>query len=71
MRIWLKPDRLTAYQVSTDEVIRAIRAQNVEAAPGKVGVSFNKDAQMLQYVLRYTGKVQRTAAVRRPGDSRQ
>ena len=56
MRIWLKPDRMTAYRVSADEVIRAIRAQNVEAAPGKAGVSSNKTAQMLQYVLRYTGK---------------
>ena len=56
MRIWLKPDRLTAYRVSTDDVIRAIRAQNVEAAPGKAGVSSNREAQMLQYVLRYTGK---------------
>ncbi len=56
MRIWLKPDRMTAYRVSADEVIAAVRAQNVEAAPGKAGVSSNKEAQMLQYVLRYTGK---------------
>jgi multidrug efflux pump subunit AcrB len=33
MRVWLKPDRLAAYEVSTDEVIEAIRAQNVEAGP--------------------------------------
>ncbi|MGV3587055.1 MAG: efflux RND transporter permease subunit [Adhaeribacter sp.] len=56
MRVWLKPDRLAAYQVSTDEVINAIRAQNVEAAPGKAGESSGQSPQMLQYVLRYTGK---------------
>ncbi|MFC4870407.1 efflux RND transporter permease subunit [Negadavirga shengliensis] len=56
MRIWLKPDRMTAYRVSTDEVVDAIRNQNVEAAPGQLGISSGKDAQMLQYVLRYTGK---------------
>lgn len=56
MRVWLKPDRMTAYQVSTDEVIKAINEQNVVAAPGIVGISNDKQAQMLQYVLRYSGK---------------
>ncbi len=57
MRVWLKPDRMAAYQVGTDEVIEAIRAQNVEAAPGKSGESSGREAQVLQYVLRYTGKL--------------
>ncbi|MBD1386597.1 efflux RND transporter permease subunit [Mucilaginibacter rigui] len=56
MRVWLKPDRMTAYKVSADEVIAAIRAQNVEAAPGKTGQSSDKAPQLLQYVLRYPGK---------------
>ena len=56
MRVWLKPDRLAAYEVSTDEIIGAIRAQNVEAAPGRAGESSGKTPQMLQYVFRYTGK---------------
>jgi HAE1 family hydrophobic/amphiphilic exporter-1 len=56
MRIWLKPDRMAIYQVSSDEVINAIRRQNVEAAPGKAGESSDKNPQVLQYVLKYTGK---------------
>ncbi|QMW01546.1 efflux RND transporter permease subunit [Spirosoma foliorum] len=56
MRVWLKPDRMTAYDVSPDEVIAGIRKQNVEAAPGKAGESADRDPQTLQYVLRYTGK---------------
>lgn len=56
MRVWLKPDRLHAYNMATEEVVEAIRAQNVEAAPGKTGESSDKDVQPLQYVLRYTGK---------------
>lgn len=56
MRVWLKPDRMTAYHISTDDVIKAIRDQNVEAAPGKTGVSSDKSPQLLQYVLRYPGK---------------
>ncbi len=57
MRVWLRPDRMLAYSVSTDEVIQALRNQNVEAAPGKTGESSGKEAQVLQYVLRYTGKL--------------
>jgi HAE1 family hydrophobic/amphiphilic exporter-1 len=56
MRVWLKPDRMTVYNISTDEVIAALRSQNVEAAPGKIGESSGKKAQSLQYVLKYTGK---------------
>jgi HAE1 family hydrophobic/amphiphilic exporter-1 len=56
MRVWLKPDKLLAYNVSTDEVIAALRNQNVSAAPGKTGESSGKTKNELQYVLRYTGK---------------
>lgn len=56
MRVWLKPDKLLAYKVSTDEVIAALRNQNVSAAPGKTGESSGKTVNELQYVLRYTGK---------------
>ena len=56
MRVWLKPDRMTSYKISTDEILAAIQAQNVEAAPGKAGESSDKTPQALQYVLLYTGK---------------
>lgn len=56
MRVWLKPDRMLAYQVSADEVIGALRNQNVEAAPGKTGESSGRESNVLEYVLRYTGK---------------
>ncbi len=57
MRVWLKPDRMAVYDVSANDVIAAIRAANVEAAPGKIGESSGMDAaQSLQYVLKYTGK---------------
>jgi HAE1 family hydrophobic/amphiphilic exporter-1 len=57
MRVWLKPAKLDAYQISADDVITALRAQNIEAAPGKIGESSGRKAQSLQYVLRYTGKL--------------
>ncbi|MFA9212393.1 MAG: efflux RND transporter permease subunit [Candidatus Methylacidiphilales bacterium] len=56
MRIWLNPAKLTTYSISTDEVIKCLKQQNIEAAPGKVGESSGRQAQQLQYVLKYTGK---------------
>ncbi|PRY85716.1 efflux RND transporter permease subunit [Mongoliibacter ruber] len=56
MRIWLNPDRLVAYDLTPQDVSDAIRRQNVEAAPGKSGISSDRDPQALQYVLKYTGK---------------
>ncbi|TXJ23524.1 MAG: efflux RND transporter permease subunit [Chitinophagaceae bacterium] len=56
MRVWLKPDRLLSYNISTEEIISGLRAQNIEAAPGVTGENSGKDQQAKQYVLRYTGK---------------
>src|SRR6202000_1255806 len=39
MRIWLKPDRLVAYNLSPIEGTDAIRDQSLEAAPGGLGQS--------------------------------
>ncbi|MDD1614035.1 MAG: efflux RND transporter permease subunit, partial [Methylococcaceae bacterium] len=56
MRVWLKPDMMAMYNIAALEVIEKLKAQNVEAAPGKIGESSGKTSQSLQYVLRYTGK---------------
>ena len=56
MRIWLKPDKMVAYNVSTDDVLNTLEEQNLEAAPGKIGESSDKKAQALQYTIKYTGK---------------
>lgn len=56
MRVWLKPDIMQMYKISAGEVIEMLRAQNIEAAPGKIGESSGREAQALQYVLKYTGK---------------
>lgn len=57
MRVWLKPAKLDAYEISAEEIISALRSQNIEAAPGKIGESSGRKSQSLQYVLRYTGKL--------------
>lgn len=56
MRVWLKPDRMRAYNVSTEEVMKAIDEQSVIGRPGRTGRSSGKTAQSLEYVLTYQGR---------------
>ena len=56
MRIWLKPDRMRAYNVSTEEVMKAMEEQSVIGRPGRTGLSSGKHAQALEYVLIYGGR---------------
>ncbi|HEX3009006.1 MAG TPA: efflux RND transporter permease subunit, partial [Bacteroidales bacterium] len=57
MRIWLKPDVMKVYNLTPAEVIAALQDQNIEAAPGELGV--NGD-QTFQYALKYTGRLKST-----------
>jgi HAE1 family hydrophobic/amphiphilic exporter-1 len=53
MRVWLKPDRMRAYNVSAEEVLAAMEEQSIIARPGRLGQSSGKMAQSLEYVLVY------------------
>lgn len=56
MRIWLRPDRMLAYKISADEVLKALDEQSLEASPGKTGESSGKRTQAFEYVLKYPGR---------------
>lgn len=56
MRVWLKPDRMRAYNISTEEVLEAIDEQSVIGRPGRLGQASGKTAQSLEYVLTYQGR---------------
>jgi HAE1 family hydrophobic/amphiphilic exporter-1 len=56
MRIWLKPDRMRAYNVSTEEVMHSIEEQSVIGRPGRLGQASGKTPQSLEYVLTYKGR---------------
>src|SRR5690606_21026194 len=53
MRVWLKPDRMRAYNVSTEEIMQALDEQSVIGRPGRLGQSSGKTPQSLEYVLTY------------------
>lgn len=54
MRIWLKPDRLMAHNLSTQDVLDAVQDQNLEAAPGRFGQG---STASFEYILKYKGKL--------------
>jgi HAE1 family hydrophobic/amphiphilic exporter-1 len=54
MRIWLKPDRLIANNLSPQDVLNAIKDQNLEAAPGRLGQG---SPESFEYVIKYKGKL--------------
>src|SRR5690606_17958127 len=56
MRIWHKPDRLRAFNASTEEVMEALQEQSVIGSPGRLGQSSGKSSQSLEYVLTYPGR---------------
>lgn len=56
MRIWLKPDRMRAYNVSTEEVMEALGNQSIIGSPGRLGRSDGKRSESLEYVLTYQGR---------------
>lgn len=56
MRVWLKPDRMRAYNIAAEEVLEAMQEQSIIARPGRLGRSSGKTAQSLEYVLTYEGR---------------
>ena len=57
MRVWLDPDRLTSLGLIPEDVITAIRQQNIQAAVGSIGAEPVKEAQQLKYTLRAKGRL--------------
>lgn len=57
MRIWMDPDRLKSLNLTTTDVISAIREQNVQVAAGQIGQLPAKDRQDFQYTVNVKGRL--------------
>lgn len=58
MRVWLDPDKVAARDLTADEVVSAIREQNVQVAAGIVGAPpMPKDATAFQYTVNTQGRL--------------
>ncbi|MFO0812198.1 MAG: efflux RND transporter permease subunit [Gemmatales bacterium] len=56
MRIWLKLDRMRAYKLSTEDIMKALAEQSVIGSPGRLGQATGKTSQSQEYVLTYIGR---------------
>ncbi|MBU4573620.1 MAG: efflux RND transporter permease subunit, partial [Desulfarculus sp.] len=57
MRIWMDPRRLTALGITADDVINAIKKQNIQAVAGSIGTAPAGAEQQVQYTLRAEGRL--------------
>src|SRR5690554_2777339 len=53
MRIWLKPERLKAYNLMPSDISAAINEQSLEAAAGALG---QNNAEAFEYIIKYDGR---------------
>jgi hydrophobe/amphiphile efflux-1 (HAE1) family protein len=57
MRAWVRTDRLTGLGLTTGDVINAIKAQNVQAAVGRIGARPTSNEQQLQLNIQTQGRL--------------
>ncbi len=57
MRIWVDPDKLASLGLTVDDVIKAIREQNIQAALGSIGSAPIGKSQQLQFTIRAKGRL--------------
>jgi HAE1 family hydrophobic/amphiphilic exporter-1 len=58
MRIWIDPDRAETLNLTVDEIIAAVRAQNAQVAAGSVGQApFNKGGTAFELNLQAKGRL--------------
>ena len=57
MRIWLNPDLVRSRDMTTDDVINAIREQNIQVAAGQIGAPPSPKDQQFQYTINTLGRL--------------
>ncbi len=57
IRIWMDPERLTGLGLTADDVIGAIRSQNIQASVGAIGREPVGQGQQIQFTIRSKGRL--------------
>jgi hydrophobic/amphiphilic exporter-1 (mainly G- bacteria), HAE1 family len=57
MRLWIDPDRLAARGLTANDVVQALREQNVQVAAGSLGQAPAPSGQMYQLSVRALGRL--------------
>lgn len=56
MRVWLDLDRMRAYDISADEIMKCLSEQSMIGSPGRLGQATGKTSQSIEYVLTWVGR---------------
>ncbi len=57
MRIWLNPERMTALDITTSDISKALQEQNVIVAAGKLGQGPTLPNQQFEYTIKTQGRL--------------
>jgi multidrug efflux pump len=57
IRVWLDPQKLASRDMSASDVVRAIRGQSIEAAPGQIGEPPARSGQLYQLPIDTLGRL--------------
>lgn len=60
MRVWLDPDKMAARNLTTSDVVNAVRSQNVQVAAGQIGRPPVPDGQQFQFTMSTLGRLEET-----------
>jgi multidrug efflux pump len=58
MRLWLDPGKIAARNMDVDEVLAAVREQNVQVAAGQIGGEPSLPGTQFQYIVNAQGRLQ-------------
>lgn len=57
IRVWLKPDKLATYELTTAEVVKAIQSQNEQYAAGQIGQEPMDSQPTFTYTVKTNGRL--------------
>jgi len=57
MRIWIDPDKLVGYNLTADDVTKAIQAQNAQVASGSIGAEPSSKGQKISALVLVKGQL--------------
>jgi HAE1 family hydrophobic/amphiphilic exporter-1 len=60
LRLWLDPERLTAFNMTPADVVVAVQSQNIQAALGRIGAQPAPPEQQIQLNIKTQGRLTRT-----------
>ena len=75
MRIWLDPQRMAGLNMNVEDVINAVRAQNVQVAAGSIGEEPIDSGQIFRFTVQTKGRLNevddfKNIVIRSTGDGR-